>query len=118
MDIIYLSDLRVDAVIGVYEWEQRIKQTISIDLELAIDIHKAAQTDAVEDTLDYKAVAKRIISFVEESRCQLIETLIEQIAEIVLTEFDTPWVRVALSKPGAVRGSSDVGISIERGQKP
>ena len=115
MDIIYLTDLRIETVIGIFDWERRIKQTISLDLEMATDIRKAASSDHIDDTLDYKAVSKRLISFVEQSEFQLVETLAEKCAEIVLSEFNVPWVRLRLSKPGAIRGSRDVGILIERG---
>lgn len=114
MDIIYLSDLKIDTVIGIYDWERRITQTVSFDLEMATDIRKAAASDAIEDTLDYKAVAKRLIQFVGESEFQLVETLAERVAEIILTEFNVPWVRVRLNKKGAVRHASGVGIVIER----
>lgn len=117
MDIIYLSDLEIDTVIGIYDWERRITQTVSFDLEMATDIRKAAASDAIEDTLDYKAVAKRLIQFVGESQFQLVETLAERVAEIILTEFDVPWVRVRLNKKGAVRHASGVGILIERGER-
>lgn len=114
MDIIYLSNLEIDTVIGIYDWERRITQTVSFDLEMATDIRKAAASDAIEDTLDYKAVAKRLIQFVGESQFQLVETLAERVAEIILTEFNVPWVRVRLNKKGAVRHASGVGIMIER----
>ncbi|MEM7401513.1 MAG: dihydroneopterin aldolase [Pseudomonadota bacterium] len=117
MDTIFLRDLEVDATIGIFEWEKRIKQKVRIDLEMAADIAKAAASDSIEDTLDYKAISKRVIQFVEDSSYELIETLIEKIAEILLQEFNIPWVRVRLSKPGAVRGSRDVGIVIERGTR-
>lgn len=117
MDIIYLSDLRIETVIGIFDWERRIKQTISLDLEMATDIKKAAASDHIDDTLNYKAVAKRVIGFVEESQFQLVETLAERVAEIILNEFEVPWVRVKLNKPGAIRGSRDVGIIIERGDR-
>lgn len=114
MDKIFLKDLRIEAVIGIFDWERCIKQTVSIDLEMAADIRTAAATDTIEDTLDYKAVAKRVISFVQHSEFRLIETLAEQVARIVVVEFGVPWTRVTLHKPGAVRGSRDVGIDIER----
>jgi dihydroneopterin aldolase len=117
MDIIYLSDLRIDTVIGIYNWERQIKQTVVLDLEMATNIRQAATTDRIEDTLNYKAVAKRLIEFVSHSDFQLIETLAERIAEIVMTEFSVPWLRVQLNKPGAVRGARGVGVIIERGQK-
>ena len=118
MDIIYLNDLRIDTIIGIYDWERRVKQTISLDLEMASDIRKAAATDDIEDTLNYKAVAKRLISFVEASEFQLVETLAERITDIILNEFQVPWVRLRLNKQGAVRGARDVGVIIERGSRP
>ena len=117
MDIIYLRKLKVDTIIGVFDWERQTKQTIIIDLEMATDIRTAAQNDRLEDTLNYKAVAKRLIDFISHSEFQLVETLSERIAEIVLSEFSVPWLRLQLHKPGAVRGSKDVGIIIERGNK-
>jgi len=117
MDIIYLRDLRIETVIGIFDWERATRQTVSIDLEMGADIRKAADTDSIDDTLDYKAVAKRIIDFVGASEFQLVETLSERIAEIVIGEFGVPWVRLRLSKPGAIRGAQDVGIVIERGSK-
>jgi len=117
MDIIFLSDLKIETIIGIYDWEREIKQTISLDLEMATDIRTAAEHDAIEYTLDYKSVAKRLISFVESSEFQLVETMAEQITQIILNEFNVPWVRLKLSKPGAIRGARDVGILIERGSK-
>ena len=117
MDIIYLNDLCIDTVIGVYDWERRVKQKIIIDLELATDIRKAAASDNLDDTLNYKAVAKRLIDFVGQSDYELVETLAERITEIVLNEFNVPWVKLRLNKQGAVRGARDVGIIIERGNR-
>lgn len=117
MDTIFITDLRIETIIGVFDWERNIKQTVSIDLEMATDIRKAAGSDQLDDTLNYKAVAKRLISFVEQSQFQLVETLAERIAEIILQEFQVPWVHVCLHKPGAVRGAKDVGVNIERGSK-
>ena len=118
MDIIYLRDLRIDAVIGIYDWERRMKQTVILDLEMAADIGKAASSDDIADALNYKAVARRLIRFVEESEFKLVETLAERIAGIVLSEFDVPWCRLRLNKKGALRYVRDVGVVIERGQKP
>lgn len=118
MDIVFVKDLRVDTVIGIYDWERQIRQVVSIDLEMATDIAKAANSDSIDDTLDYKAVSKRIINFVRDSEFELVEKLAEEITRIVLTEFNTPWVRLKLGKPGAVRGSEEVGVLIERGSKP
>ena len=117
MDIIFIRDLRVETVIGIYEWERQIKQVVSIDLEMGTDIREAAATDRVSDTLNYKAVAKRLIQFVSESNFQLVEALAERIAAIVLNEFRVPWLRLVLSKPGAVRGSREVGVVVERGSR-
>lgn len=117
MDTIFLRDLEINATIGIFEWEKRIKQKVRIDLEMATDIAKAAASDAIEDTLDYKSISKRIIQFVEDSRYELIETMIEKVSEILLKEFSIPWVRVTISKPVAVRGSRDVGVTIERGTR-
>ncbi len=115
MDTIYLHGLTVDAVIGIWEWERRIKQKVVIDIDMDADIRKAAASDAVEDTLNYKAVAKRIVELAETSGFKLVETLAERIAEVVRNEFGVPWVRVRVNKPGAIRGSRDVGVLIERG---
>jgi len=115
VDIVFINDLRIETIIGIYDWERKVKQTISLDLEMGTDISKSAETDAIEDTLNYKAVAKRLIAFVGESEYQLVETLAEKIAEIVLKEFNVPRVKLTVRKPGAVRGSRDVGVVIERG---
>lgn len=117
MDIVFIRDLRIETVIGIYDWERKIRQIISIDLDMAADIKKAADSDDIEDTLNYKAVSKRLITFVEESQYELVEALAEKICEIVMTEFNVPWVRLTLNKPGAVSGSSSVGVIIERGVK-
>lgn len=116
MDTIFVRDLKVRTIVGIWEWERRMPQDVVIDLDMGTDIRKAAATDRIEDTLDYKAVTRRIKSFVAESRFDLIETLAERIAGIVTGEFGVPWVRVAVHKPGAIRGSRDVGILIERGK--
>ena len=114
MDRIFLRELRVETIIGIYDWERETRQVVSIDLEMPVDIRRAAATDDITDTLNYKKVAKRILGYVEASSFQLVETLIERIAEIIITEFDVDWVKVTLSKPGAIRGSRDVGVAIER----
>lgn len=117
MDIIYLRDLKIETVIGIFDWEREIKQTISLDLDMATDIRRAAASDLIDDTLDYKRLSKRIISFVEGSSFQLVETLAERVAAIILDEFGVCWVRVRLDKVGAIRGASGVGVIIERGEK-
>jgi dihydroneopterin aldolase len=115
MDIIYLHDLRIDAVIGVFDWERRVRQTVILDLEMGADIRRAAASDDLGDTLNYKAVAKRLIEFVGASEFQLVETLAERAAALVLEEFAVPWLRLRVNKQGAVRGARDVGVIIERG---
>jgi len=118
MDIIYLHDLKVDCIIGIWEWERRTTQRLTIHLDMAVDIRRAAASDSIHDTLDYKSVAKKVIAFVGGSQFQLVETLTEKIAELILTEFKVPWVRVKLNKKGAIRGASDVGVILERGTRP
>ena len=117
MDTIYLRDLRIATTIGIYGWERRVKQTIVLDLDMGADIQRAAQSDQIADTLDYKSVAKRLIKFVSESEFQLVEMLAEKVAQIILAEFPVPWVRVQINKQGAVRGARDVGVIIERGDR-
>lgn len=115
MDRVFIEDLKVQTVIGIFDWEREIRQTISIDLEMEFDIRAAAASDSIEDTLDYKSVSKRLIHFVEGSEFQLVEALAERCAAIVLSEFPVNWLRLKLGKPGAVRGSTAVGVIIERG---
>jgi len=117
MDTIFLRDLRVRTIVGIWEWERRLPQVVSIDLDMAADIAEAAARDDIAATLNYKAVTKRITAFIEESRFDLIETMAEQIAAIIREEFNVPWVRVAVHKPWAIRGSRDVGVLIERGER-
>ncbi len=118
MDIVYIRDLRIETIIGIYDWEREVKQTISLDLEMAHDIRKAADTDNIEYALNYKSIAKRLIAFVGQSEFLLVERMAEEVARIVLDEFSVPWLKLRVSKPGALRGSKDVGILIERGKKP
>ena len=117
MDIIYLNGLRIETIIGIYDWERRTKQTVILDIEMGADIKKAAATDNINDTLNYKEVAKRLIAFISESKFELVETLAEKVTDIVLNEFDVPWCRLRLNKPGAVKGVRDVGVTIERGKQ-
>ena len=114
MDIIFLTGLTTECIIGIWDWERKVRQKVVIDLEMGADIRKAAASDHIDDTLDYKRVSKRVLGFVGESQFQLVETLTEQIAKVIVTEFDVPWVKVRLNKQGAIRGSRDVGILIER----
>ncbi|MGH8475895.1 MAG: dihydroneopterin aldolase [Methylococcales bacterium] len=118
MDIIFLRGLEIETIIGIYDWERAARQTVILDIEMGCDIRKAAESDAIEDALDYKAVSKRLISFVETSQFFLVERLSDEIAKILLYEFKIPWLRLTLNKRGAIRGASDVGVIIERGAKP
>lgn len=117
MDIVYIHELRIDTVIGIFDWERECKQTVSLDLEMGTDISAAAASEDINKTLDYKSVSKRLISFIEGSEFLLIEAMAERIAQIVLEEFDVPWLRLRVGKPGAVTGAKDVGVIIERGIK-
>ena len=114
MDKIFVSALKTETIIGIFDWERQIKQTVLIDIEMSADIRKAALTDSIEDTLNYKRVAKRVLSFVEASQFHLVETLAEHIAMLILEEFNLSWVSIVLSKPGAIRNSRDVGVSLQR----
>jgi dihydroneopterin aldolase len=115
MDIVYLEGLRCDTVIGVYEWERDIRQTVVLDLEMAGDNRRAASNDLLDDALDYAAISARVLAFVEGSDFQLIETMAEQVAALIMQQFGVPWLRLRLSKPGAVPQAKDVGVLIERG---
>ena len=117
MDIVFVRDLRIETVIGIYDWEREIRQTVVLDLEMGTDVAKGAASDRIDDALNYKAVAKRLIQFVGESRFQLVETLAERCAEIIRNEFGVPWVRLSVNKIGAVTGARDVGVLIERGTR-
>jgi 7,8-dihydroneopterin aldolase/epimerase/oxygenase len=113
-DRVFLRELAVECIIGFLDWERLVRQTVYVDVELPIDCRRAARTDEVADTLDYKRLAKRIIGFIEGSDFKLVETLAHRTALVVLQEFDVPWVRLTLNKRGAIRGSRDVGVTIER----
>lgn len=114
MDKIFIRALKTEAIIGIFDWERQVKQTVVIDIEMAADIQRAALTDSIADTLNYKGVAKRVLAFVEASQFHLVETLAEHVAMLILDEFTVEWVSIVLSKPGAVRNSRDVGVSLER----
>ncbi len=109
-DTIFLRGLEIECLIGFIEWERRIRQKVVIDFELPVDCAHAARTDEVADTLDYKRVAKRIIDFVSTSEFKLVETLSHRVAMLVLEEFGVEWIRLSVNKPGAIRGSRDVGV--------
>lgn len=117
MDIVYVRDLRMDARIGIYEWEKRIRQKIRVDLEMAWDNRNPAASDNIKDTLNYKTASKRVMELVENDHYELVERLAETIAETLMQELQIPWIQVTVGKPGAVRGSSEVGVRIERGDR-
>jgi 7,8-dihydroneopterin aldolase/epimerase/oxygenase len=114
LDRIFIHALKTEAIVGIFDWERQVKQTVLIDIEFSADIRKAALSDSIDDTLNYKGVAKRVLTFVEGSSFHLVETLAEHIAMLILQEFGVAWVRIALSKPGAIRSSRDVGVMLER----
>ncbi|MDT4332246.1 dihydroneopterin aldolase [Methylomonas sp. MED-D] len=117
MDIIFLGGLEIDTLIGIYEWERKIKQKVVLDIEMGFDIRPAAASDDIAHALDYKTVSDRVVAFVEDSEFFLVETLIEEIAKLLRSEFPIPWVRITLNKKGAISRARDVGIVIERGQR-
>ena len=113
-DIIYIKDLRVQTIIGIFGWEREVRQEVSIDLEMTFDCKRASKTDSIEDTIDYKEISKGIIKFVEESEFQLQETLAEGIAALLKNEFKVNSLKLRVSKPGALRHAEDVGVIIHR----
>ena len=114
MDKIFLKSLRLKTRIGLFDWEKQIDQIINIDLEAGFDISKAAETDDVKHSLDYKTISNAIKEYVENNNHELIETLIENIAQMILKGFDVEYITLSISKPGAIRDSKDVGITITR----
>jgi 7,8-dihydroneopterin aldolase/epimerase/oxygenase len=114
MDKIFIHALKTEAIVGIFDWERQVKQTVLIDLEFSADIRRAALSDSIDDTLNYKRVAKRVLAFVEATQFHLVETLAEHVAMLMLEEFSVASVRVSLSKPGALRSSRDVGVVLER----
>jgi len=116
MDIIFLRELKVTTLIGIYEWEKRAPQTLQLDLDIALPDSRACQTDNIDDALDYSKVAQHIQTVLSEGHFSLLETLAEHIAQIILKDFNAPWVKVSVAKLQAIRNCKMVGISIERGQ--
>ncbi|HEX7128894.1 MAG TPA: dihydroneopterin aldolase [Rhodanobacteraceae bacterium] len=117
MDIVFIEALTIHTVIGIYDWERRIRQPVTLDIEMGFDNTRPAASERIGDALDYKRVSKRLIAFVEASEFQLVETLAERCAQILREEFGVKWLRLKLSKPGAVRGARSVGVCIERGSR-
>ena len=118
MDTIFIHGLQCECVIGVWEWEKKITQTLVLDIDLATDINKAAASDQLMDTLDYKKISDRVIEYAQANPFDLIESLIERLAKLILEEFDVPWVRIRLDKGGVVKRVGHVGVQIERGTRP
>ncbi len=118
MNTVFIRGLRARTVIGVYERERHIRQDLVLDLEMARDTARAAASDRIEDALDYAAVAERVIDLVERSEYQLLETLADAVATMVRRDFKVPWLRLRLSKPGAVAAAQDVGVVVEAGERP
>jgi len=114
MDKVFIEGLEIQAQIGVYDWEQRIRQPVQFDIELGFDNRLPAASDNIAHTLDYKAISKRLQAYVEQTSFALVETLAERCAQLVLDEFNVSWLRIKLSKPGAVRHAKAVGVIIER----
>jgi dihydroneopterin aldolase len=113
-DRIFLRGLAIQTTIGFIDWERHVKQTVVIDMEIPVDCELAARNDDVVDTVNYKSMAKRTIAFVEAAEFKLVETLAHRLAMLLLAEFDVAWIKLTVNKPGAIRGSRDVGITLER----
>lgn len=117
MDIVYISSLQVETVIGIYDWEREVRQVVTLDLEMGTDIRQAALTEDIDSTLNYKSVCDRLIEFIQESEFLLVETMAEEIATLVMHEFNVPWIKLRLGKPNAISQAADVGVIIERGKR-
>ncbi|MBI2790910.1 MAG: dihydroneopterin aldolase [Gammaproteobacteria bacterium] len=114
MDKIVISDIKLNTIIGVYDWEKQASQNIHLDIALSTDAKKIAATDDLSHAIDYSAVIKHIFDYVQTNHFQLIETLAEKLATEVLQHFSTEWVQITLHKPGALLQAKDVSITIER----
>ena len=117
MDIVFIQGLKVETVIGIYDWEREIRQVVIVDLEMGTDIRQAASTEDIESTLNYKSVSDRLIDFIRQSQFLLVETMAEEIAALVMAEFSVPWVKVTVGKPDAILEAKSVGVTIERGSR-
>lgn len=118
MDRIFITGLTVETIIGIFEWERENQQRVILDLELSADVARAAKAEDIESALNYKTLSDTLINFIQDSEFQLIETLAEAVCEIVLRDFAVPWVKLTLHKPDALSGNTDVGVIIERGERP
>lgn len=118
MDIVYIRALKIETVIGIFDWERKIKQTVCLDLDMAVDISNAVAGEDIDSTVSYKSVSDRLLEYVGKSEFLLVETMAEEVARIVREEFSLSWVRLRVGKPGAIAQASDVGVLIERGERP
>jgi len=118
MDIVYIRQLKIETVIGIFDWEREIKQTVCLDLDMAVDITQAALQEDINSTVSYKTVSDYLLEFVSKSEFLLVETMAEEIAKLMLSEFGISWVRLRVAKPGAIKEAADVGVLIERGDRP
>lgn len=118
MDVIFINDLRLDLLIGVYEWERKVPQTVQFDLEIALPGHQAAQSDRLADTIDYAAIVSRIETSLAENHFSLLEKLAEHVAQLLLRDFKSPWVKVSVTKLAPLPGVKRLGVTIERGERP
>jgi dihydroneopterin aldolase len=118
MDIVYIKQLKIDTVIGIFDWEREIKQQVCLDIDMAVDITKAAAGEDIDSTVSYKTVSDRLIEFISQSEFLLVETMAEEIASLLKKEFQLPWMRIRVGKPTAIADASEVGVLIERGERP
>ncbi|EPJ53202.1 MAG: dihydroneopterin aldolase [Osedax symbiont Rs2] len=118
MDIVYIRQLKIDTVIGIFDWEREIQQTVCLDVDMAVDIRSAAAGEDIDSTVSYKTVSDRLIDFVSASEFLLVETMAQEIAQLLRSEFNLPWVRLRVGKPAAIAAAADVGVLIERGERP
>ena len=118
MDIVYIRQLKIDTVIGIFDWERQIKQTVCLDVDMAVDIRQAAAAEDIDSTVSYKTVTDRLVDFISSSEFLLVETMAEEIAQLLRSEFNLPWVRLRVGKPAAIAAAADVGVLIERGERP
>lgn len=118
MDTVFIRELRIDTVIGIYAWERKVRQCVLLDLEMAADIRTAAQTGSINDALDYHAISLRLDEYVRAQQFELLETLVERCAELLMREFGVTWLRLCATKPTAIAAAQAVGVQIERGVKP
>lgn len=115
MDTVFIESLEVDTVIGAYDWERTIRQNLLVDVQMGWDNRPCAAGDALHLALDYAAVSERISDFAHSSSFELVETFAERLAALLMAEFNIPWLRLKITKPGAVVSARGVGVEIERG---